>query len=68
MSCGVGCSCGSDLWLWCKPAAVARIRPLAWEVPYAVGTALRRPKKEKRKKKKMSMMDKNSTFTLDGQS
>ena len=28
--CGVGCRCGSDpelLWLWCRPAAVALIRP-----------------------------------------
>ena len=30
MSCGVGCKCGSDptlLWLWCRPTAVALIRP-----------------------------------------
>ena len=25
------------LWLWCRPAAVALIRPLAWEPPYAAG-------------------------------
>ena len=33
MSCGVGHRCGSDLvllWLWCKLAASALIRPLAW--------------------------------------
>ena len=23
------------LWLWCRPAAVAPIQPLAWEPPYA---------------------------------
>ena len=50
MSCGVGHRCGSDsalLWLWCRLAAVAQIRPLAWEPPpYAAGTALKRPKKE----------------------
>ena len=28
------------LWLWCRLAAVAPIRPLAWEPPYAVGAAL----------------------------
>ena len=28
------------LWLWHRPAATAPIRPLAWEPPYAVGTAL----------------------------
>ena len=38
------------LWLWCRFAAVALIRPLAWEPPYAVGAGL---KKTKRKKKKM---------------
>ena len=27
------------LWLWCKPAATALIRLLAWELPYAVGEA-----------------------------
>ena len=36
------------LWLWCRPAAVAPIHPLAWELPYAAGTAL---KKQKEKKK-----------------
>ena len=44
---------GSDLallWLWCRPAAVALIRPLAWEPPYALGVALKRPKKKKKKK------------------
>ena len=27
------------LWLWCRPAAVAPIWPLAWEFPRATGTA-----------------------------
>ena len=51
VSCGVGQRCGSDpvlLWLWCKPAAVALIRPLARGLPYAAGVALKR-KKIKRK-------------------
>ena len=55
MSCGVGGRCGSDpvlLRLWCRPAAVARIRPLAWELPYAVGEDQKRKKKKKKKKKK----------------
>ena len=42
---------GSDpalLWLGCRPAAVAPMRPLAWELPYAAGVAL----KSKRKKAK----------------
>ena len=43
VSCGAGCRHGSDpelLWLWCRPAAIAPIKPLAWESPYAVGAAL----------------------------
>ena len=27
-------------WLWCRPAATAPIRLLAWEPPYASGEAL----------------------------
>ena len=38
------------LWLWCRQAAVAPIRRLAWEPPYATGAALKRPKKKKRGK------------------
>ena len=29
------------LWLWCRLAATAPIRPLAWEPPYAAGVALK---------------------------
>ena len=53
LSCGVGRRLGSDpalLWLWCRPAAVAPIRPLAWEPPYATGVALK-SKKQKNKTK-----------------
>jgi len=38
------------LSLWCRPTAVAPIRPLAWEPPYAVGVALKRQKTKKKKK------------------
>ena len=30
------------LWLWRRPAAAALIRPFAWELPYALGVALKR--------------------------
>ena len=30
------------LWLWCRPPATAPIQPLAWELPYALGVALKR--------------------------
>jgi len=47
VSCGVGHIHGSDiafLWLWYRPAAAALMGSLAWEPPYAVGTALKRQK------------------------
>ena len=48
MSCGVVCRCGLDLAVrWLQLAAVAPIRPLAWEPPYAEGAALKRKKKKK---------------------
>ena len=48
MWCGHRCS--SDpalLWLWCRPAAIPLIGPLAWEPPYAAGTTLKTNKKVK---------------------
>ena len=38
------------LWLWGRPAAVALIRPLAWEPPDVTGAALKRQKDQKKKK------------------
>ena len=62
MSCGVGCRHRLDaalLWLWCRPAAVALIRPLAWELPYATGAALkkREEKKSYAQSHKIDLMD-----------
>ena len=54
MSCGVGCRRGLDpalLWLWRRPVATAPIGPLAWEPPYATGTALEKAKKDKQTNK-----------------
>ena len=54
MSGGVGHRHGLDLawlWLWCRPAGVAPIRPLAWEPPYATHAALKRPPKKKKSRK-----------------
>ena len=51
MSCGGGCRLGLDpslLWLGCRPAAVALIGPRAWELPYALGAALKRKKKKRK--------------------
>ena len=47
MSCDVGRRCSSDptlLWLWRRSAAVALIRPLAWEPPHPKGSALKKTK------------------------
>ena len=50
MSCGAGRKRGLDselLWLWNRPAAVASIQPLAWQLPYAAH-ALKRGRKKKK--------------------
>ena len=60
MSCGVGCRPGSDLawpWLWRRPAAVAPIRPLTWEPPYAAGAALKKDKKKKKEEEEKKKWD-----------
>ena len=52
MSYGVGHRHGLDpalLWLWQKLAAVAPIRPLTWEPPCAMGVALKKAKRQKKK-------------------
>ena len=41
-------------WLWCRSAATALIRRLAWEPPRAAGSALEKKTKYKKKKKKES--------------
>ena len=51
VSCGVVHRHGSDLvllWLWCRLAAAALIQPLAWELPYDMGVALKKNKKKKK--------------------
>ena len=46
-SCSIGHRCNSDpALLWCRPAAAALISPLAWELPYAVGVALKKKDKK----------------------
>ena len=40
----------SFLWLWCRLAAVAPIRPLAWEPPYTADAALKRQTKQNKTK------------------
>ena len=67
MTCGVDHRRGSDptllwLWLWCRPAATAAIRPLAWEPPYTMGAALKR---HKTKKKVQEKSPKGTTNKID---
>ena len=67
MSYGVGHRHSSDpelLWLWCRPAAIAWIQPLAWESPYTMGVALDKTKKKKKKKKKKDAAFLKMTFLL----
>ena len=52
----IGREHGSDpmlLWLGRRLAATAPIRPLAWELPYAVGMALEKKKQDKTNKKEI---------------
>ena len=49
MSSGVSHRHGLDpalLWLWHRLAAAAPIQPLAWELPYVAGVALKRKAKK----------------------
>ena len=39
------------LWLWRRPAAAAPMKPLAWELPYAAGAALKSKAKQNKPKK-----------------
>ena len=47
------------LWLCCRLEAVAPLRPLAWEPPYAMDVVLKSKKKKKKKKKKICIQDTN---------
>ena len=67
MSCGVGCRYSSDpelLWLWCRQAATALIRPLAWEPPCAAGVALEEAKKDQKEKKKKKKKKKKTEISF----
>ena len=64
MSCGVGHKCGLDpalLWLLRRLVATARIRPLAWEPPYAAGAALEKTTKQKQKTAYKALLSPSST-------
>ena len=71
MSCGVGGRHGSDLELLrlrCRPAAVAPIRPLAWEPPCAPGVALKRKERKKERKKEKKTLKRMKTRHRPGES
>ena len=38
------------MWLWCRPAATALMRSLAWEPPYVAGAALEKAKRQNKNK------------------
>ena len=48
------------LWLWWRPAAVALIGSLAWELPFAIGAAIN---KQTNKNLKYMCMTKCYNFT-----
>ena len=42
------------LWLWGRPAVVALIGPLAWELSHAMGAALKRQAKRQKQTNKQT--------------
>ena len=71
MSCGVDSRRGSDpalLWLWLWTAAVALIRPPAWEPPCAAGMVPKKANKAKQNKKMKKQLKKfgNRSFPSQG--
>ena len=60
MGCGIGLRCGLDLtllWPWRRPAAVALIRPLAWECPCAAGQETKDKKGKEKEKECIYVQD-----------
>ena len=58
MSHGVGHRHRSDpalLWLWYRPAAVALIRPLAWEPLYATVRSFKKKREREREREKTNV-------------
>ena len=52
------------VWLWCRPADVAPIQPLARELPHPAGVALKN-EKQKTKKKKKKKKQRTNLFITD---
>ena len=71
MSCRVGCRHSLDLLLlllWCRLVAIALIKPLAWEPPYAMGvTLIRQKEREKRKSVVLENLKKGKNKTREEQ-
>ena len=45
------------LWLWCRQAPIALIQPLPWELPCAMGAALKSKGKNKTKNTKKQNLE-----------
>ena len=65
LSCGVVCRYSLDptlLWVWQRPAGTVPIQPLAWELPYAMGEALKRKKKKYMKRNQTKILEMEVTI------
>ena len=51
------------LWLGCRLAFATPIPPLAWELPYAIGAALKRKIKKKEEKKGLVNTSRTAQFS-----
>ena len=54
------------LWLWCRLAATASIRPLAWEPSYAKGVALEKAKRQETTTEKKTKWEYVKEGTCEG--
>ena len=69
MSCSVDGRRGLDLallWLWLWPAVLAPIPPLAWELSYAAGVALKSKTKQNKTEKEESLGSEDSKILKSG--
>ena len=44
------------LWLWCRLVAAAATQPLAWELAYAAGVAVKSKKKKEKERKECKIV------------
>ena len=65
VSCGLGHRRGSDpvlLWLWCRLETETQIKPLAWELPFALTLKKKKKKRGEEEFASFKIILQNTTF------